>query len=295
MTRAGTGAALGVAVLGGVAATAYRSVFLLRCRTAHLLLRRGDADRKRAGARGRRLAAAARGAFDLAVEHSLVVASLTALLGAVVGLVILRARGAVDDIGDVVAVEWLWAETERGAVRRFARRGAPSADVVQPAPSCWRKGRITEGRCEGMSVCSDVSDDSDRVASFSSATGGSPVPPGKASDLRHCGRAMPRREGPGWNGRSAVVTEREGRPCSSSRMERKSHERRDRLACVSLPPEGSTTGTAGRRARPLLRAVRCKGDPPCRARGRRRPSGACRLEQSAHRTRRAGGRRGGPR
>ena len=129
------GAALGVAVLGGVAATAYRSG--LPASVPHgATSSYGEAMRiaSEQGRAGVGLAAAARGAFDLAVEHSLVVASLTALLGAVVGLVILRRHAVpVDDIGDVVSVEsalgrdgtWRSPTVRHDVVH-------PSADVVQP-------------------------------------------------------------------------------------------------------------------------------------------------------------------
>lgn len=101
------GAALGVAVLGGVAAAAYRSGLPVSVPDG-ADASYGEAIRiaHEQGPAGAGLAAAARGAFDLAVEHSLVVGSLTALLGAIVALVVLRRRTQpVDDIHDRLAVE----------------------------------------------------------------------------------------------------------------------------------------------------------------------------------------------
>jgi EmrB/QacA subfamily drug resistance transporter len=89
------GAALGVAVLGGIATATYRSGLPASAPDAArgsygaaLALARGE------GSTGTGLAAAARSAFDLAVQHSLVGGSLTALVGAVVGLLVLAHRPA---------------------------------------------------------------------------------------------------------------------------------------------------------------------------------------------------------
>lgn len=101
------GAALGVAVLGGVAASAYRSALPASVPDG-ASSSYGEALRiaHEQGPAGVGLAAAARAAFDLAVEHSLVVGSLTALLGAVVGLVILRRHVApIDDLEGAVPTE----------------------------------------------------------------------------------------------------------------------------------------------------------------------------------------------
>ncbi|MBD3783827.1 MAG: MFS transporter [Micrococcales bacterium] len=87
------GAALGVAVLGGIATATYRSGLPTSVPEAArdsygaaLALARGE------GTTGVGLAGAARSAFDLAVQHSLVGGSVTALLGAVVGLLVLGRR-----------------------------------------------------------------------------------------------------------------------------------------------------------------------------------------------------------
>jgi hypothetical protein len=101
------GTALGVAVLGGVAASAYRSALPASVPDG-ASSSYGEALRiaHEQGPAGVGLAAAARAAFDLAVEHSLVVGSLTALLGAVVGLVILRRHVApIDDLEGAVPTE----------------------------------------------------------------------------------------------------------------------------------------------------------------------------------------------
>ncbi len=100
------GAALGVAVLGGLAAAAYRSG-LPTSVPAGATASYGEAMRiaHEEGPAGTGLADAARGAFDLAVQHSLLVGSLTALLGAIVGLVILRGRALpIDGVRDVASI-----------------------------------------------------------------------------------------------------------------------------------------------------------------------------------------------
>ena len=84
------GAALGVAVLGSLAAASYRHGLPADAPSAA----RGSYGAALAlahheGAAGSGLAATARAAFDMAVEYSLVVASLAAVLGAIVALVVL--------------------------------------------------------------------------------------------------------------------------------------------------------------------------------------------------------------
>lgn len=92
------GAALGVAVLGGIATATYRSGLPTSVPEgargsygATLALAHGE------GAAGSGLATAARSAFDLAVQHSLVGGSLAALLGAAVGLLVLARRAVPVD------------------------------------------------------------------------------------------------------------------------------------------------------------------------------------------------------
>jgi EmrB/QacA subfamily drug resistance transporter len=92
------GVALGVAVLGGVATATYRSGLPASIAgAAHdtygatLALAHGE------GSAGAGLAATARAAFDLAVEHSLVGGSVAALAGAVVGLLVLGHRAMPTD------------------------------------------------------------------------------------------------------------------------------------------------------------------------------------------------------
>ena len=132
------GAALGVAVLGGIATATYRSGLPASVPEAArdsygatLALARGE------GSAGSGLAAAARSAFDLAVQHSLVGGSVAALVGAVVGLVVLGAPGGTGRPGghDVSAGDRSLVCC-RAHSARAAGRSAPARSPCSRRPPC---------------------------------------------------------------------------------------------------------------------------------------------------------------